>query len=181
MPGAGATILVDARTPLMIAAGGHAVWSGDRLSGVVGVSGGYENGRALSTRFRQQDTLIPSRIQLRKALEIIGRFGKCTSGLGTATGPQAHRASASLIQRPHLRGRHLAAQLEVSGRYLSGSFQAVFGMSAKRFAGIARIASVWSARGQGAIWVPAAYAARFTNFDAIVGVPPTRLVRPSCS
>jgi len=98
--------------------------------------------------------------------------------------PVACRAAALLRQRPHLRVRHLAARLDVSERHLSGSFQAMFGMSPKRFARIARIESVWSARGQGASWADVAYASGFTDqahmindFTKILGVPPAQLVR----
>jgi len=78
--------------------------------------------------------------------------------------------------------RHLAARLDLSERYLERSFQAMFGMSPKRFARIARIERVWSARGQGASWADIAYAAGFTDqahmvndFTEIVGVPPAQL------
>jgi len=99
--------------------------------------------------------------------------------------PMACRAAALLRQRPHLRIRHLAARLDVSERHLSRSFQAMFGMSPKQFARIARIEGSWSARSQGASWAEIAYAARFTDqahmindFTEIVGVPPAQLVRP---
>jgi len=99
--------------------------------------------------------------------------------------PVACQAAALLRQNPHWRVRHLAARLDVSERHLSGSFQAMFGMSPKRFARIARIESVWLARGQGAGWADVAYATGFADqahmindFTEIVGVPPARLVRP---
>jgi AraC-like DNA-binding protein len=98
--------------------------------------------------------------------------------------PMACRAAALLRQCPHLRIRHLAARLDVSERHLSRSFQAVFGMSPKQFARIARIENVWSARSQGASWADIASAARFADqahmindFTEIVGVPPAQLVR----
>jgi AraC-like DNA-binding protein len=99
----------------------------------------------------------------------------------------ASRAAALLRQSPHLRVGHLAARLEVSERHLSRSFQAMFGMSPKQFARIARIESVWSARSQGASWADVAYATRFADqahmindFTEIVGVPPAQLVRMPC-
>ena len=102
--------------------------------------------------------------------------------------PVACRGAALLRQSPYLRVRHLAAQLDVSERHLSRSFQAMFGMRPKQFARIARIESVWSARSQGARWADIAYATRFTDqahmindFTQIVGVPPEQLVRPPCS
>jgi len=86
-----------------------------------------------------------------------------------------------------LRIQHLAARLDVSERHLSRSFQAMFGMSPKQFARIARIESAWSARGQGASWANVAYATGFTDqahmindFTEIVGVPPGQLVHPPC-
>ena len=97
----------------------------------------------------------------------------------------ACRAAALLRESPHLRIRHLAARLDVSERHLSRSFQAMFGMSPKHFARIARIERVWSARGQGASWADMAYAAKFTDqahmvndFTEIVGVPPAQLEDP---
>ena len=102
--------------------------------------------------------------------------------------PVACRAAALLRQSPHLRIQHLAARLDVSERHLSRSFQAIFGMSPKQFARIARIESAWSARGQGASWADVAYATGFTDqahmindFTEIVGVPPAQLVRPPCN
>jgi len=99
--------------------------------------------------------------------------------------PVACRAAALLRQSPHLRVRPLAARLDVSERHLSRSFQAMFGMSPKQFARVARIESAWSARCQGTSWADIAYAARFTDqahmindFTEIVGVPPGQLVRP---
>ena len=96
--------------------------------------------------------------------------------------PVACRAAALLRRSPHLRVRHLAARLDLSERHLSRSFQAMFGMSPKQFARIARIERVWSARVQGASWVDIAHAARFTDqahmvndFTKIVGVPPAQL------
>jgi len=100
--------------------------------------------------------------------------------------PMACRAAALLRQRLHLRVRRLAARLDVSERHLSRSFRAMFGMSPKRFARIARIESAWSARSQGASWADIAYATGFTDqahmikdFTEIVGVPPAQLVRPA--
>jgi hypothetical protein len=55
--------------------------------------------------------------------------------------PVAYRAAAFLKQNPHWRVRHLAARLEVSECHPSRSFQAMFGMSPKQFARIARIES----------------------------------------
>ena len=102
--------------------------------------------------------------------------------------PVACLAAALLRQRPHWRVRRLAAQLDVSERHLSRSFQVMFGMSPKQFARIARIESAWSARSQGASWAEAAYATGFTDqahmindFVEIVGVPPAQLVRPPCN
>jgi len=102
--------------------------------------------------------------------------------------PVACRAAALLRQSPHLRIQHLAAGLDVSERHLSRSFQAMFGMSPKQFARIARIESAWSARGQGASWTDVAYATGFADqahmindFTEIVGVPPAQLVRPPCN
>ena len=87
-----------------------------------------------------------------------------------------------------MRVRHLAAQLDVSERHLSRSFQAMFGMSPKRFARIGRIESAWSARSQGASWADVAYATGFTDqahmindFTEIVGVPPAQLARLPCN
>jgi len=100
----------------------------------------------------------------------------------------ACQAAALLRRKPHLRVRHLAAQLDVSERHLSRSFQAMFGMSPKRFARSARIESAWSARSQGASWADVAHATGFTDqahmindFTKIVGVPPAQLVRPPCN
>jgi len=100
----------------------------------------------------------------------------------------ARRAAALLRQTPHLRVRHLAVQLDVSERHLSRSFQAMFGMSPKRFARISRIESAWWARSQGASWADVACATGFTDqahmindFTEIVGVPPAQLVRPPCN
>jgi AraC-like DNA-binding protein len=77
---------------------------------------------------------------------------------------------------------HLAARLDLSERHLERSFQATFGMSPKRFARIARIERVWSARGRRASWADIAYATGFTDqahmvndFTKIVGVPPAQL------
>ena len=99
--------------------------------------------------------------------------------------PVACRAAALLSKSPHLRVEHLAVRLDVSERHLSRSFQAMFGMSPKQFARIARIESAWLARGKGASWTDVAYATRFTDqahmindFTEIVGVPPAQLVRP---
>jgi AraC-like DNA-binding protein len=96
--------------------------------------------------------------------------------------PVACRAAALLRQNPSLRIRRLAARLDLSERHLQRSFQAMFGMSPKQFARIARIERVWSARGQGASWADIAYAARFTDqahmvndFTEIVGVSPAQL------
>jgi AraC-like DNA-binding protein len=95
----------------------------------------------------------------------------------------ACRAAGLLGQNPHLRVGHLAARLDVSERHLSRSFQAMFGMAPKQFARIARIESVWSARGRGASWADIAYATGFADqshmvndFTEIVGVPPAQLV-----
>jgi len=100
--------------------------------------------------------------------------------------PVACRAAALLRRHPHLRVRHLAAQLDVSQRHLLRSFEAMFGMSPKQFARIARIERVWSARCQGSSWADIAHTTRFTNqahminnFTKILGVPPTQLVRPT--
>jgi len=102
--------------------------------------------------------------------------------------PAACRAAALLRQRPHSGVRHLAAQLDISERHLSRSFQAMFGMGPKRFARIARIESAWSARSRGASWADVAHATGFTDqahmindFAEIVGVPPAQLVRPPCN
>jgi AraC-like DNA-binding protein len=91
----------------------------------------------------------------------------------------ACRAAALLQRNPHLRVRRLAAQLDVSERHLSRSFQAMFGTSPKQFAQIARIESMLSARAQGATWADVAHGAGFAdqahminNFTEIVGVPP---------
>ena len=61
----------------------------------------------------------------------------------------------------------------------------MFGMGPKQFARIARIHSMWSARGQGASWADIAHVAGFTDqahmiddFTEIVGVPPAQLLRP---
>jgi AraC-like DNA-binding protein len=78
-------------------------------------------------------------------------------------GPVACRAAALLRQNPHLRIRHLAAQLDVSERHLSGRFRAMFGMRPKQFARVARIERVMSAWAQGASWAEIAYTARFTH------------------
>jgi AraC-like DNA-binding protein len=101
--------------------------------------------------------------------------------------PLACRAAAVLRRNPKLRVRSLAAQLDVSERHLSRSFQAMFGTSPKQFARIARIEGVWSARAQGATWVDIAHAAGFTDqahmindFTEIVGVPPAQLARGPC-
>jgi AraC-like DNA-binding protein len=101
--------------------------------------------------------------------------------------PVACRAAALLQRNPHLRVRRLAAQLDVSERHLSRSFQAMFGTSPKQFARIARIESVLSARAQGATWADVAHGAGFADqahmvndFTEIVGVPPndfTEIVR----
>jgi AraC-like DNA-binding protein len=99
--------------------------------------------------------------------------------------PMACRAAALLRQYPHLRIRHLAARLDISERHLSGRFQAMFGMSPKQFARVARIERVMSAWAQGASWADIAHAAKFADqahmindFNEIVGVPPAQLVRP---
>jgi AraC-like DNA-binding protein len=96
----------------------------------------------------------------------------------------ACRAAELLRRNPHLRVQRLAAKLDVSERYLSRSFQAMFGTGPKQFARIARIESVLAARAQGATWADVAYAAGFTDqahmindFTRIVGVPPAQLVR----
>jgi AraC-like DNA-binding protein len=96
--------------------------------------------------------------------------------------PVACRTAALLRQNPHLRIRHLAARLDLSERHLQRSFQAMFGMSPKQFARIARIERVWLARCQGASWADIAYATGFTHqahmvsdFTKIVGVPPAQL------
>jgi AraC-like DNA-binding protein len=96
--------------------------------------------------------------------------------------PIACRAATMLRRNPHLRISRLAAELEVTERHLSRNFQAMFGMSPKQFARIARIESVWLARSQGASWADIAYAAGFTDqahmindFTEIVGVPPAQL------
>jgi len=98
--------------------------------------------------------------------------------------PVAYRAAALLRQRPHLGVGHLAARLDVSERHLQRTFQAMFGMSPKQFARIARIESAWSARGRGASWADVAHATGFTDqahmindFTKILGVPPAQLVR----
>jgi AraC-like DNA-binding protein len=102
--------------------------------------------------------------------------------------PVAGRAAALLRQNPRLRVQHLAARLDVSERHLLRNFQAMFGMSPKQFARIARIESAWSASGHGASWADIAYATGFADqahmindFTAIVGVPPAQLVRPTPS
>jgi len=99
--------------------------------------------------------------------------------------PVACRAAALLRQNPNLRVRHLAARLDVSQRHLGRSFQAMFGMTPKEFARIARIETVWPAWRQGASWADVAYATGFADqahmihdFTDIVGLPPARLVRP---
>ena len=99
--------------------------------------------------------------------------------------PVVCRAAALLRQNPHLRVRYLAARLDVSGRHLSRSFEAMFGMRPKQFARVARIERVWSAWGQGESWADIAYATRFADqahmikdFSEIVRVPPAQLVRP---
>ena len=97
--------------------------------------------------------------------------------------PIACRAAALLQRNPQLHIRHLAARLDLSERHLQRSFQAMFGMTPKQFARIARVESVLSARAQGAAWADVAYAAGFTDqahmindFTEIVGVPPAQLV-----
>jgi AraC-like DNA-binding protein len=102
--------------------------------------------------------------------------------------PIACRAAALLRRNPHLRIARLAAGLDVSERRLSRNFRAMFGMSPKQFARIARIETVLSARAQGDTWADVANAAGFTDqahmikdFTEIVGVPPAQLVRLPCS
>lgn len=100
------------------------------------------------------------------------------------TDPIECRAAAMLRRRPQLRVRHLAPQLGVSERQLSRRFQAMFGVSPKQFARLARIETVWSSRAKGATWAEVAHATGFTDqahmindFTEIVGMSPAQLAR----
>jgi AraC-like DNA-binding protein len=111
----------------------------------------------LDNRIRLDDLFGTSRVtllveMLAEARTNVERFACMEGFLAASLGERrfelvACRAAALLRQNPHGRVRHLAARLDVSERHLSRSFQAMFGMSPKQFARIARIESVWSARG----------------------------------
>lgn len=91
-------------------------------------------------------------------------------------------AAALLRRDPGLRVRQVAARLDVSERHLCRDFSAMFGVSPKQFARIARIGKVLSARAEGATWADIAYSTGFADqahmindFTAIVGVSPAEL------
>jgi AraC-like DNA-binding protein len=100
------------------------------------------------------------------------------------TDPVACRAAALLARNHHLRVRQLAVQLDISERQLSRNFRAMFGMSPKQFARIARVERVLMTRARGATWADIAHVAGFTDqahmvneFTEIVGVSPGQLLR----
>jgi AraC-like DNA-binding protein len=149
----------------------------------------------LDTRIGLDDLSGTSRIallveMLAEATTSAGRFACVERFLAASlrerrVKPVASRAAALLRQNPHWRVRHLAAGLDVSERHLSRSFQAMFGMSPKQFARVARIERVMPMRAQGASWADIACATKFADqahlihdFTEIVGVPPAQLVRP---
>ena len=93
------------------------------------------------------------------------------------------RAAFLLRRNPRLRVGKLAAHLDVSERQLLRSFYAMFGMSTKQFARIARIERVMALRARGGSWADIAQRVGFTDqahmvneFTKIVGVPPAELV-----
>jgi AraC-like DNA-binding protein len=99
--------------------------------------------------------------------------------------PVTARAAALLRRYPRLRICQLAARLEMSERQLLRNFYAMFGMSTKQFARIARVERVMAARARGATWRDVAYKLGFSDqahmineFTEIVGVSPAELVRP---
>jgi AraC-like DNA-binding protein len=96
----------------------------------------------------------------------------------------ACRAAALLRSNPALPVLQLAAQLDISRRHLSRSFQATFGTSPKQFVRLARIEAALAARQHGQAWVDIAYACGFSDqthlirdFKAIIGQPPEDFFR----
>jgi AraC-like DNA-binding protein len=88
-------------------------------------------------------------------------------------------AASKLRFDPSLPVRRLASQLDISERHLSRGFNAVYGMSPKHFARLARIENAIAERRRGAAWVDVAGSCGFFDqahlihdFNAIIGVPP---------
>ena len=96
----------------------------------------------------------------------------------------ACRAAARLRSNPSLPMLQLAAQLDISQRHLSRSFQATFGTSPKQFVRLARIETALAAYRNGQAWADIAYACGFSDqthlirdFKAIIGQPPEDFFR----
>lgn len=98
--------------------------------------------------------------------------------------PVICRAAQSLRHHPSLHIRQLAARLDVCERHLSRRFRAVFGVSPKQFARVARIEKIVALRLGGSAWADIAYACGFADqahmindFGTIVGEPPQQALR----
>jgi len=77
--------------------------------------------------------------------------------------PLASCAAKRLRHRPLVRIRVLAGELGVSERSLCRRFHAVFGVSPKEFARVARLEKVLAARASGLAWANLSYACGFSD------------------
>jgi AraC-like DNA-binding protein len=92
----------------------------------------------------------------------------------------ANRAALHLRKDPTMQIHPLAARLGCSARHLARAFNAVFGISPKRFARLARFQKILAERRYGQSWAQVAYACGLTDqahlvreFHDIVGESPT--------
>jgi AraC-like DNA-binding protein len=99
--------------------------------------------------------------------------------------PLVSCAAKRLRHSPVLRVRLLAADLGVSERHLSRRFHAIFGISPKEFARLARLEKVLAARTAGLAWANLSYACGFADqahmindTHAILGASPERVLAP---
>jgi AraC-like DNA-binding protein len=100
--------------------------------------------------------------------------------------PLVSCAAKRLRYSPVLHIRLLAADLGVSERHLSRRFHAIFGISPKEFARMARLEKVLAARTAGLAWANLSYACGFTDqahmindTHTILGASPERVPAPS--
>jgi len=91
----------------------------------------------------------------------------------------ANRAALYLRKDPSMQMSSLAARLGSSSRHLSRAFNAVFGVSPKRFARLARFQKILAERRDGRSWAQVAYACGLTDqahlvneFQDLVGETP---------
>jgi AraC-like DNA-binding protein len=99
--------------------------------------------------------------------------------------PLVSHAAKRLRHSPLFRIRPLAAELGISERHLSRRFHAIFGISPKEFARMARLERVLAARTAGLAWASLSYACGFADqahmindTRSILGASPEQVLAP---